>query len=146
MLEEIVPTHSAPHPKRRDELWRTTCFEAFFGIAGSAAYLELNVAPSGDWAWYAFEDYRQGMRAPPISRADEPRIEIMERTDTSLTLRAKVPAGIFAGLPLDSFSATAVLDRAGDLAYWAIAHAGPEADFHLRASFQVGLSPRQYGD
>ena len=37
-------------PARRDELWRTTCFEAFVRASPIAAYHEFNFAPSTAWA------------------------------------------------------------------------------------------------
>src|SRR5262249_8129622 len=46
---------------RADNLWAHTCFEAFVGFARSPRYLELNFSPSGQWAAYGFESYRQGM-------------------------------------------------------------------------------------
>ena len=45
---------------RRDELWRTTCFEAFVGNP-EGGYLELNFSPSSAWAAYDFTAYREGM-------------------------------------------------------------------------------------
>ncbi|MEM8936111.1 MAG: hypothetical protein AAGC77_06860, partial [Pseudomonadota bacterium] len=52
-------------PSRADDLWRTTCFEAFIRIphsvsSGGAAYWEVNASPSRQWATYAFSDYRAG--------------------------------------------------------------------------------------
>ena len=59
-LESIViPPPAAP--RRADGLWETTCFEAFVRGDG-AAYSEYNFSPSGEWAAYAFDDHRQGMR------------------------------------------------------------------------------------
>ena len=51
----------AQAPVRRDELWRTTCFEAFVMTEGDSRYREFNFAPSGAWAAYAFSRYRQGL-------------------------------------------------------------------------------------
>src|SRR5262249_19858662 len=48
-------------PLFTDGLWQTTCFEAFLKPAGGAGYLELNFAPSGEWAAYGFSGYRVGM-------------------------------------------------------------------------------------
>lgn len=50
-------------PARADGLWRRTCFELFLGEPDSAAYREYNFSPSGEWAAYAFDGYRDGMRA-----------------------------------------------------------------------------------
>src|SRR5438045_24619 len=47
-------------PRRADDLWRTTCFEAFLGT-GDGGYYELNFSPSTEWAVYRFDGYRAGM-------------------------------------------------------------------------------------
>jgi hypothetical protein len=64
-------------PERRDELWRTTCFELFLREPATGAYLEFNMSPSGNWAAYAFDGYRQGMRnlevAPISITSSDPR-------------------------------------------------------------------------
>src|SRR5688572_13286590 len=49
-------------PGRDDGLWHHTCFEAFVGAPNEAGYVELNLAPSGRWAAYAFSDYRAGIK------------------------------------------------------------------------------------
>ena len=36
--------------QRRDELWTTTCFEAFLAIPDASRYWEINLAPNGNWA------------------------------------------------------------------------------------------------
>ncbi len=46
---------------QKDELWKSTCFEFFVGRPESEFYLEFNFAPSGDFAIYAFDRYREGM-------------------------------------------------------------------------------------
>lgn len=57
----------AAKPQRTDGLWRTTCFELFVLDPETGAYLEFNMSPSGCWAAYAFDGYREGMRELPIS-------------------------------------------------------------------------------
>src|SRR6202040_1743207 len=47
-------------PRINTELWRHTCFEAFIAVEGQSAYHEFNFSPSGEWAVYAFSDYRNG--------------------------------------------------------------------------------------
>ena len=61
---------------RADELWQTTCFEAFLRPMGQTGYSEWNFAPSGEWASYAFTDYREGtaeaeVDAPPYVRVED---------------------------------------------------------------------------
>ena len=59
---------------RADELWRSTCFEAFIRAAPGEAYYEFNFAPSTQWAAYRFDGYRTGMRVATEIAA--PRIEV----------------------------------------------------------------------
>src|SRR5689334_3618154 len=62
-------------PIRRDELWQTTCFEAFLRVPGGTAYREWNFAPSGAWAAYDFTGPREGRTnadvAPPYIRVED---------------------------------------------------------------------------
>ncbi len=51
---------------RTDELWKHSCFEAFFG-AGDG-YYEFNLSPSTQWAAYRFDGYRTGMAGGRVSR------------------------------------------------------------------------------
>jgi hypothetical protein len=87
----------APAARRRtDELWRHTCFEAFVAPAGSTAYAEFNFSPSGAWAAYRFDAYREGMAA--LALRTEPRVEIQSAADgfelqVALDLGALPPIG-----------------------------------------------------
>jgi len=60
---------------RVDELWKTTCFEAFLRADGEEAYREWNFAPSGDWAAYDFVTYREGRSKPDIRQPPYIRME-----------------------------------------------------------------------
>ncbi|MFM9041400.1 MAG: DOMON-like domain-containing protein [Vulcanococcus sp.] len=125
-------------PKRRHELWQTTCFEAFIAVAGSPHYWEINLASTEDWNVYELDDYRTGLK-------QEERVEtitIQQQRDCSagqlqleLSAQLKLDGILESGQQLEG-SLTAVLD-AGDhgLSYWALEHRGNEADFHRRDSF-----------
>jgi hypothetical protein len=70
-------------PRHADRLWEHTCFEAFVGVVGKSEYCEFNLAPSGEWAVYAFRGYRESVplvgkeRAPEITmRSDENSLEL----------------------------------------------------------------------
>lgn len=67
---------AAGEEPRRDGLWRHTCFEAFVAAPAGcgSGYVEYNFAPSGAWAIYRFDGYRQGMRSEPAPVA--PRIVV----------------------------------------------------------------------
>jgi hypothetical protein len=126
-------------PQRRDQLWQSTCFEAFIGRAGQPGYWELNLAPNGDWNCYALNGYRQGLQPEPRiqaltfvlkQRQLEGELEQLELT-LSLPIGALIPAA--SALEL---SVTAVLDDVSHgCSYWAWRHSGPEPDFHRRESF-----------
>ena len=118
-------------PTRSDELWRTTCFEAFLRTADSAAYYELNFAPSTEWAAYRFSDYREGMAVATV--VETPRIEL-RTTDAIFELQASLSLHDLPGLPSDRpwhLGLSAVIEEAnGQLSYWALAHPPGKPNFH----------------
>lgn len=129
-----IPAFSRPL-RRQDELWKTTCFEAFISRPESREYWELNFSPSGAWNGYHFDDYRKGMRP-----ADLESVEIQPRQGIQgyqLHAAARLPEGLSAKDALE-ISLTAVIEGAEN-SYWALKHAGKEADFHLRESFTIRL-------
>ena len=128
----VIPQNESA--ERKDELWQTTCFEAFLRADGENAYAEWNFAPSGDWAAYEFTSTREGIveadvSAPPYIR--------MEDNLTWWTLGATiaVPAECKWQLGL-----SAVLEeRDGTKSYWALAHCGEKPDFHHLDCFVARL-------
>lgn len=121
---------------RTDELWAHTCFEAFIGLPESPGYLELNFSPSGQWAAYRFDSYRQG-RAPALDAA--PRLAVRSSGD-KLELQAEVQLGErqLGGRARIALS-TVVEDRQGRLSYWALRHPPGRPDFHHPESFSLVL-------
>src|SRR5919201_4538761 len=62
-LHGDVARMNIPAPARARiawKLWRHTCCEVFVRAEGAEAYHELNFSPSGEWAAYAFDRYREG--------------------------------------------------------------------------------------
>jgi hypothetical protein len=128
----VVPPPAAP--VRTDELWKTTCFEAFAQPAGGDGYLELNLAPSGAWAAYRFDGYRAGMAPLEV---DAPRIAFT-RTDGGCELAASLVLPATGDWRL---GLTAVIEaRGGAKSYWALAHAPGRPDFHHAAGFILALA------
>lgn len=123
-------------PRRVDGLWRHTCFEAFVRVEGERGYREFNFSPSGEWAAYAFADYRKGdsldLTVPPLieCRACEIALE--------LTVRLPDPACPDAPR-LRLALATVIEDRQDRLAYWALCHTSYQPDFHHPDAFTLGL-------
>lgn len=125
----------AEEPGRADELWRTTCCEAFLQKAGDSAYREWNFAPSGDWASYDFTGYRAGMaeadvRAPYVRMEDN-----MTWWALGATIAVEADAEWRLGLSV-------VLEEAdGTKSYWALEHSNPEKpDFHVADCFVAKLA------
>ena len=117
--------------ERTDGLWRTTCFEAFAGRG--EGYAEYNLSPSGGWAAYGFDAYREGMA--PLAQA-APLI-VTRQTAETVVLTADV------SLPTDAdgrFGLTAVIETLdGAISYWALAHPSDKPDFHHPDSFVLDL-------
>lgn len=129
---------------RTDGLWRSTCFEAFVRAPGSDAYVELNFAPSGRWAAYAFDGRRAGMRPLDFADGAAPVVGALRSGEAERTLVARVDLSAAPGLAGAPWSAaiTAVLDDgAGGISYWALAHAPGKPDFHRPEGFVLDLPP-----
>jgi hypothetical protein len=136
-LARLAIPRKAPS-QRADRLWERTCFEAFVAAAGADGYYELNFSPSSEWAAYAFDAYRQGMR--PLELAQPPRIEIVERAN-ELRVTAAVEIGALSAAPWPRRVglAAVVADLAGERGYYAVRHPREKPDFHDAASFTVLL-------
>jgi hypothetical protein len=121
--------------KRADGLWRTTCFEAFWGKAGQEAYWELNVSGEGEWNLYRFESYREPQ--PPSPSAD---FSVRSLT-TSL---GELECLLAPNVPITPWEASlcAVVRLPSGVSYFSTLHAGPKPDFHLRTGF--GLAVKRF--
>jgi len=123
-----------------DELWKHTCFEAFLGLDGAAAYHEFNFAPSGAWSIYRFSAYRDGVTA--VTPAHAPQIAV-HREAGRLQLETAVALAEIVGAAADvrlRLALAAVVEKVdGTLSYWALRHATAKPDFHHRENFAITL-------
>jgi hypothetical protein len=129
----VIP--EAAEPARADELWQTTCFEAFLRPLGEESYREWNFAPSGQWASYQFSAYRAARAAAEI---DAPPYIRMEDNFTWWAVGATI------AVPADTnweLGLAAVLEeKDGTKSYWALAHPpGEKPDFHHADCFVAKL-------
>lgn len=123
---------------RRDELWKTTCFEFFIGPAGQPSYFEINMATSGDWNVYAFDDYRAGMK--PVAGVRKSPLKAVRATGDGLELEGEFRLSEFPLLGPVVLGATAVVEYLdGSKDYWALAHNGEKPDFHIHSSFIASI-------
>lgn len=119
---------------RTDELWRTTCFEAFVETTPGTGYYEFNLSPSTKWAAYHFSDYRDGMALAEVS----PPAIITGANATHVDVDALIH------LPPSSepwqLALTAVIEETdGATSYWALKHPPGKPDFHHADGFQLEL-------
>jgi hypothetical protein len=123
--------------RRVDELWRHTCFEAFLMAGDGPGYREYNFSPSGEWAAYAFRDYRRTMVADDASA---PVIRV-HRSAQQLALEAEVPfelPPLYGSLRLGLSAVVEAVD--GGLSYWALRHTPGKPDFHHIDAFALQLN------
>ena len=137
-LDDLVVPPPGPGG-RGDRLWEHTCCEAFLGLDGAPAYLELNFSPAGTWAAYAFASYRAGA---PLALDPAPSVTV-RRSGAALELEALVDGrrlpGAYARAAL-RVGLSAVLEaRAGMLSYWALRHPSGRPDFHHADAFALAL-------
>ncbi len=127
-----------------DGLWRSTCCELFIGAENTPEYREFNFSPSGEWAIYGFQCYRQrdDFCRPPDA---VPEISFTASSD-GWSLTASIPSALLnhvaeSTVKTADISLAAVLEAAdGDLSYWALAHPREIPDFHDRAGFILQTS------
>lgn len=126
-------------PERTDELWRSTCFEAFVARRGGGCY-EFNFAPSTRWAAYSFDGYRAGMMVADDVAA--PRMQTRMEVGR-YELKVALELGRLLDLPRAapwSIGLSAVIeDGTGAISYWALNHPPGKPDFHHPDSFAYEL-------
>ncbi len=140
IIEDILLPPASVHPSRKDDLWKSTCFEFFLAMKDHPHYWEFNMSPSGDWNVYHMDEYRR------IGFREESSIHRLpfefQKEARGLTLDAQVDLNPI--LPRNQFlefgiaAVVQTIDRTET--YWALAHPAPAADFHLRESFILELA------
>lgn len=128
-------------PSAADGLWMHTCFEAFIAVQGEPAYREFNFSPSGQWAIYAFNGYRDrdSNWRTPLTPTQE-----LACDEFRLSLRVRLP---LAALPphtrkerLEIGLSTVMEECDGSLSYWALRHPAARPDFHHRDGYALRLA------
>jgi hypothetical protein len=126
--------------RRVNELWKHTCFEVFLMTESGPGYREYNLSPSGEWAAYAFSDYRQANdQQSGVATESAPVIRVQQSAQR-LALEAKVwlePQPLHRSIRL---GLSAVVEAAdGGLSYWALRHPPGKPDFHHVDAFALQL-------
>jgi hypothetical protein len=121
-------------------LWQHTCCEVFIARKDSPAYHEFNLAPSGEWAAYAFARYREG--AALTEEALEPQLAVRstrEKLELDAVVRLDRLSPSYARTALLLALSAVIEDRAGSLSYWALRHPPGAPDFHHPHAFALEL-------
>ncbi len=132
----VIPEQTSG--SRRDELWRSTCFEAFLREDGGPAYTEWNFAPSHDWASYAFSAPRADMAPAEIDAPPYVRVE-----DNLAWWALGATIAIPADAAFDLGLSVVIEEQDGHKSYWALAHPAKgidtPPDFHDPTCFLARL-------
>jgi hypothetical protein len=130
----VIPEPSDEEPQRKEDLWETTCFEAFLRVPGVKDYREWNFAPSGDWAAFDFKSHRDGRTdgdvAPPYIRVEDNFTWWAMGATIAVDAKGVWELGLSVILE----------EKDGTKSYWALAHPpGDKPDFHDPACFAAHL-------
>ena len=126
-------------PARRDDLWKTTCFELFLWPVGSQSYFEFNLSPSSEWAAYHFIGYREGMAE--LNLQVEPYVDRGTPPD-DFVIEADVDLSDVPGSALKMGLSAVIEEKDGTKSYWALRHPpGDRPDFHHPDCFALELPP-----
>jgi hypothetical protein len=133
-------------PGKADRLWQHTCFEAFVSVKGKAEYYEFNFAPSGEWAAYSFQRYRDA--TPLEDDTFVPRITVRNATaqlDLDAIIRLDRLPMIEPHAWLRLGLSAVIEDQSGKLSYWALRHPPGKPDFHHPDCFALNHEPANVG-
>ena len=110
--------------ERKEELWKSTCFELFLSSPTDTSYIEMNCSPSGGWNCYSFSDYREGMTKLSGAKLTALKVENKRKISVSFFL-PQLPNRLLLG------PAAILSNNEGVLTYFSTAH-GEKPDFHER--------------
>ena len=133
----LLPNPAAP--TRKHDLWKATCFEFFIAIPDQPRYWEFNLSPSSDWNVYVMDAYRQ------VNMREEAAFQQLpfefKRANDGLALDISVDLSslVRAEQTIQLGVTTVIQSKDGSESYWALAHPGMQADFHVRASFIIAV-------
>jgi hypothetical protein len=120
---------------RTDNLWKTTCFEIFWQPIGAQSYREFNLSPSGQWAAYDFDSFREGMRDAPIDAIALACSHSANDGAGELVLKASIAAEMPSPAQV---ALNAIVEHTdGTLQYWALAFPPGPPEFHSEACRQL---------
>jgi hypothetical protein len=140
-LKELKLATGQKLGQRRNELWKSTCFEWFIKSPDEKNYWECNVSPGGDWNIYKLSDYRVGLTEEPlISSVDFQATKVSDQVWT-LTITADLSSLkiLNHGKKILVNLSTVLESQNGEKTYWSLAHTQKQADFHHPSHFVLEI-------
>jgi hypothetical protein len=143
VLEGQLDRLRVPAPRAArfaNRLWEHTCFEIFIRAQGLPAYHEFNLSPSGEWAAYAFERYREGV--PLVDESLNPQVTVRSaagKLEVEAVIRLDLLSPTYARTALALAVSAVVEHRDGAICYWALRHPAGKPDFHHPDAFALRL-------
>ena len=141
---EIILFSENQNSGRLHELWKNTCFEAFFKISTTSSangtgvgimekkYFEINLNISGAWNVYEFQDYRTPQ--PPAECLDA-EVTDFHKGENFLKCKIKIKS---KEIKKANVSLCAVLNlKEVGITYWSFKHADTKPNFHHFDSFVI---------
>ncbi|MFV0643449.1 MAG: DOMON-like domain-containing protein [Sphingomonadaceae bacterium] len=126
---------------RADELWQSTCFEAFLQPLGGQTYVELNLSPSERWAAYDFDAPRENMRERAFPH--EPDCTIRQGSNMVI-FDAAIPDDGLPDAPCAMGIGAVLEETDGVKSYWALSHGDGAPDFHDPTCFTARLDAPEH--
>ena len=123
-LSNILLPQEEPS-QRKDELWRTTCFEFFWRQPDEQSYVEVNLAPAGHWNCYGFTNTRTGMHQSDVFSLQS----IQQRRGADHFMLDAVMKFNGKALQPAVFGVSSVIAHGNNVSYFSLEH-GDKPDFH----------------
>lgn len=138
-VDAIVMPQAGPSV-RTDDLWKTTCFEIFWQPENGSYYREFNLSPSGRWAAYDFDSFREGMRDAPVQAIALSTAHGSANGEGELVLKAVIASEL--PTPARVALNAIVEHQGGELQFWALAFDEGKAEFHSETCRQWKVERR----
>lgn len=134
-IEDVLFPPPSLKPSRKDELWKSTCFEFFLAIKEQPAYWEFNLSPSGDWNVYRMDAYRRTGFREETAISQLPFQFRKESDGYLLDVSLDLASLVHSGQEWEMAVAAVIQTKDGRETYWALKHPASQPDFHLREGF-----------
>ena len=143
-LESVLLPSDSLSARRKDELWKGTCFEFFLAIKNEPGYWEFNMSPSGDWNVYRMDAYRRMGFREETAISQLPILFKKEWNNFLLEASVELTSIIPPEEELQMGITAIIQTKDGNETYWALTHPAHHADFHLRDSFILPLAAQTH--